>query len=144
MLDIFTTGCLLTFSILIFIKKYQGTAYTVQQWYLSVCLSVYISPFLSIWLPRWLSGKESSCQRSICKFDPWVGKIPWSRKWQPIPVFLSGKSHGQRSMTGYSPWGYKELDTTERLGTHTERHTHIYLPTYLPTTESIFNKLPLD
>ena len=43
--------------------------------------------------PRWLSGKESTCQCRRCKrcgFDPWVGKIPWSRKWQPAPVFLPG------------------------------------------------------
>ena len=39
-------------------------------------------------------------------------------KWQPIPVFLPGKSHGQRSLAGYSPWGHKESDTTEPLGTH--------------------------
>jgi len=39
------------------------------------------------------------------RFDPWVRKIPWRRKWQPAPVFLSGKSHGQKSLTGYSPWG---------------------------------------
>ena len=38
-------------------------------------------------------------------FDPWVGKIPWRRKWQPTPIFLPGKSHGQRSLAGYSPWG---------------------------------------
>ena len=37
-------------------------------------------------------------------FDPWVGKIPWRRKWQPTPVFLPGKSHGQRSLAGYSPY----------------------------------------
>ena len=47
-------------------------------------------------------------------FDPWVGKISWRRKWQPTPVFLPGESHGWRSMVGYSPWGRKELDTTER------------------------------
>ena len=52
-------------------------------------------------------------------FDPWVWKIPWRRKWQPTPVFLSGESHGQRSLVGYSPWGWKELDTTERFNTHT-------------------------
>ena len=46
---------------------------------------------------------------------PQVGKIPWRRKRQPAPVFLPGKSHGQRSLAGYSPWGYKESDTTERL-----------------------------
>jgi len=44
---------------------------------------------------------------------PWVRKIPWSRKWQPTPVFLPGKSHGQRSQVGYSPWSHKEVDMTE-------------------------------
>ena len=38
-------------------------------------------------------------------FDCWVGKILWRRAWQPIPVFFSGKSHGERSLVGYSPWG---------------------------------------
>ena len=42
----------------------------------------------------------------------------WRRKWQPTPVFLSGKSHGQKSLVGCSPWGRKELDTTERLHFH--------------------------
>ena len=46
---------------------------------------------------------------------PRVRKIPWRRKWQPIPVFLLGKSHGQRSLVGYLPRGHKESDTTERL-----------------------------
>ena len=46
-------------------------------------------------------------------FDPWVGKIPWSREQKPIPVFLPVESHGQRSLVGYSPWGCKELDMTE-------------------------------
>ena len=44
-------------------------------------------------------------------FSPWVEKIPWRRKWQPTPLFLPGKSHGQRSLVGYSPWGCKESDT---------------------------------
>ena len=48
-------------------------------------------------------------------FDPWVRKIPWRRKWQPTPVFLPGDSHGQRSLVGYSPWGHKESDKTEKL-----------------------------
>ena len=47
------------------------------------------------------------------RFDPWVGEIFWSRKWQPTPVFLLGKSHGQRSLAGYSARGHKELDKTE-------------------------------
>jgi len=46
-------------------------------------------------------------------FNPWVGKIPWRRAWQPTPVFLHGESHGQRSLVGYRPWGCKELDMTE-------------------------------
>ena len=59
---------------------------------------------LSVWLQSRRPG-----------FDPWVGKIPWRGKWQPIPVFLPGKSHGQWSMVGYCPWGRKESDMTERL-----------------------------
>ena len=46
-------------------------------------------------------------------FDPWIKKIPGRRKRQPTPVFLPGKSYGWRSLVGYSPWGHKELDTTE-------------------------------
>ena len=52
-------------------------------------------------LPRWLSGREPSCQYRRCRrhgFSFWVGKIPWKRKWQPVPVFLPGKSHGQRHL----------------------------------------------
>ena len=48
-----------------------------------------------------------------CGFDPWVGKIPWRRKWQYTPVFLPEKFHGQRSLAVYSLWGLKESDTTE-------------------------------
>ena len=55
-------------------------------------------------------------------FYPWVGKIPWSRKWLPMPVFLPGKFHGQRSLEGYSSWGHREPDRTEQLSTHTKKH----------------------
>ena len=68
------------------------------------------------------SGRECTCKcrrRKRSGFDPWVRKIPWRRKWQPILVFLPGESHGQRNLEGYSPWGCKELDTTEWLSTHT-------------------------
>ena len=61
-----------------------------------------------IGLPKGQSGKESACPcRSSrrCGFDPWVGKILWRRKWQPTPVFLPGKCHGQRSLARYSPRG---------------------------------------
>ena len=59
-------------------------------------------------------GKEYSCNVGDIKrfrFDPWVGKIPWRRKWQPASVFLPGESHGQ--LAGYNPQGCKESDMTE-------------------------------
>ena len=52
-----------------------------------------------------LSDKEDTCQCRRRGFNPWVKKIPWRRKWQPTPVYLPGKSHRQRSLEGYSPWG---------------------------------------
>ena len=60
-------------------------------------------------LPWWLSGKETAfqCRRQV--FDPLVRKIPWRRKWQPTPVCLPGKLHGQRSLGGYSPRGRKRV-----------------------------------
>ena len=58
-------------------------------------------------------GKESACIVEDPDFDPCVGKIPWRREWQPTPVFLPGKSHGQRILVGYSPWGRQESDMTE-------------------------------
>ena len=75
-----------------------------------------ISIILKIGLHKWCRGKESSCQcgkRKRRGFDPWIRKILWSRKWQPTPVLLPGKLHGQRSLVGYSSWGPKELDITE-------------------------------
>ena len=64
--------------------------------------------------------------------ETWVrsrgGKIPWRRAWQPPPVFLPGESHGHRSLVGYSPWGCKESDMTER------QHS----PVSLPRTPSLF------
>ena len=86
---------------------------TIQFWNLNVLLTV------------WLSGKESACQcrkRRRHGFDPWVRKIPRRRKWQPTPVFLPEKSHGQRSLAGYSLWCCKESDTTEQLCTHCPYH----------------------
>ena len=59
-------------------------------------------------LPWWLSGKEPTCQYRRLGFDPCVGKIPWRREWQPTPVFLHGKSHGQKRLAGYSLWGQEE------------------------------------
>ena len=71
---------------------------------------------------QWLSCKKKSvCQCESCgrcSFYPWVGKIPWRRKWQPTPVFFLGKSHGQKNLAGYSPLGCQESDTTEHARTH--------------------------
>ena len=71
------------------------------------------------------------------------GKIPWSRKWQSTPVFLPGKSHGQRSLMGYSPWDYEQSDIISQLSTHigiivrdrahTHTHTHTEVAQSCPT-----------
>ena len=89
---------------------------------------LFIFPFYFFFLtqpPSWTNGESFlvAQQKRICLqcrssrrrqgFDPWVGKIPWRRKWQPTPVFLPGESHGWRNLAGYSPWGRKEADTTE-------------------------------
>ena len=62
------------------------------------------------------SGIELACQcrrHRRCRFSPWVQEGPLEEGMAPIPVFLLGESHGQRSLAGYSPWGHKESDTTE-------------------------------
>ena len=66
--------------------------------------------------PGGTSDKEpaSQCRRHKRQgFDPWVRKIPWRQAQKPTPVFLSGESHGQRSLADYIPWSCKELDMTE-------------------------------
>ena len=73
---------------------------------------------ITFWLPWWLSGKEPTCQCRRLKrhrFNPWVGKIPWSRKWQHAPVFLLGKFHVQRSLVGCSPQGPTDWATEHAL-----------------------------
>ena len=75
-----------------------------------------------------MKGKLAELQVYVCLqcgrpgFDPWDGKIPWRRKWQTTAELLPGKPHGQRSLVGYSPWGLKELDTTEQL-----HFTYLYI-----------------
>ena len=79
--------------------------------------------------PKWLSGKESTCLCRRCRrcgFNPWVRKISWRRKWQPTPVFLPGKSHGQKSLVGYSPWRCRELDMTKWLSMHKLKNKDIW------------------
>ena len=72
----------------------------------------------AVWgdFPGGTRSKEPSCQckrHEWCSLNTCVGKIPWSRAWQPTPIFLPGESHGQGSLAGYSPWGLKESDMTE-------------------------------
>ena len=93
---------------------------------LNYCLV--LSTFRASW---WLSGRELACQRKRCEFDSWVRKIPWRKKWQPIPVFLPGKSHGQTCLEGYNPWGCKEPNTTKHADVEAE--TPIFWP---PDTKS--------
>ena len=88
---------------------------------------LFCSPPSHTWgFPGGASGKEPACQcrrRKKCGFGPWVGKIPWRRKWEPTPVFLPGESHAQRRLAGYSPWDLKESAMTEAIAsTHV---THI-------------------
>ena len=83
-------------------------------------------------LPRWLSDKESTCQCRRRGFNPWVGEIPWRRKWQPTLVNLPRESHGQRSLAGYSPWGCKESDTTQATW-------QAWMWSYIPISD-LFNK----
>ena len=79
-----------------------------------------------LWLPRWQSGKEPTCQHKRCKrhgFDPWVGKIPWRRKWQPTPVSLPGEFHGQRSLAELQSMG-SQSQTLLSDWVRARMHTH--------------------
>ena len=74
--------------------------------------------FFTLWTTR---EAPSTCQCRRCQrhsFDPWVRKIPWRRKWQPIPVFQLGESHGQRSLVGYSLWGHKRVGLSDWATAH--------------------------
>ena len=79
--------------------------------YMYVCIHIHMCVYIRVCVSPIIvqggaSGKEPTCQcrrQKRCGFDPWVGKIPWRRSQQPTAVFLSGESHGQRSLVGYSP-----------------------------------------
>ena len=83
---------------------------------------------------QWLSIHLASRRR---RFDPWIRKIPWRSKWQPTSVCLPGKSHGQRSLVGYCPWGCKRVG--QNLATQQQQHpfshlTHILIFVVLSMT----------
>ena len=92
-------------------RAWKATVHRVaKSWSWLKWLSMHAHSYFGF--PRWISGKEPASQcRSHRRhqFDPWVGKIPWSKKWPPTLVFLPGKSYGQRSLACYSPWDCKRV-----------------------------------
>ena len=119
-----------SFVILFFLKaiSFWLGGLNCLNWNMYMHTHVYIyAPCIYICFWGDASGKEPACHYERCKiggFNPWVGKIPWRREWQPTLVFLLGKSHGQRRLVGYSPWGRRESDTNE-----VTEHTHTYKDT---------------
>ena len=73
-----------------------------------------------------------------CGFDPWIKKVPWRRAWQPTPKFLTGESHGWRSLAGYSPQSGKESDTTEATGHTAQNELQETLHTGPPTIQATY------
>ena len=91
-------------------------------------------------LPWWLSGKEPACQCRRYRFNPWIGKILWRRKWQSTPVFLPGEFHGQRILMVYTPglqknqtwfsnWTTITATTTNNTKSSVSDFTEIWAPT---------------
>ena len=83
--------------------------WTFRMFLISVSVVIIIFYLLLIWGLPGGSVVKNPPVNAKCGFDLWVGKIPWRRKWQPTPVFLPGKSYGQRSLAGYSPWGSQRV-----------------------------------
>ena len=108
----------------------KGPIPAFSPWLVDVCLRIHLVSSLYMCLYTEFSFHKdpshfgsaptlmSSCQCRSHKrreFDPWVGEIPWKRKWQPTPVLLRGESHGQRNLAGSSPRGHKESDAEHTL-----------------------------
>ena len=100
-----------------YILEYHNKAYNVP-----IYRSSWMPKSLLIKCPAHLGDSPMTQQSGICLqcrrcrrcgFDPWVRKIPWSRKWQLTQVFLPGEHHGQKSLEGYGPCGHKKSDMTE-------------------------------
>ena len=99
------------------VSRIEGRCFTVWATRLipNLCICG-IYKYTSRYILGFPGGSDGVClQCWRPRFNPWVKKIPWRRRWQPTPVFLPGKFHGWRSLEGYSPWDCKELDTTEQL-----------------------------
>ena len=72
---------------------------------------IYVAFYTFHELPSWLSGEDSTCQRSRRQFDPWIRRIPWRREWQPTAGFLPGKAYEQRSLVGLESMGSQKSQT---------------------------------
>ena len=79
--------------------------------------------------PKWFIGKESACQGWRCGFNPWVGKIPWRGIWQPTPVSLPGKSHGERACRATVNGLSEEADTTWGLNNNSKVYDNVNFKT---------------
>ena len=116
-------------NILAIFVSYYTSMYSLTDLFIysSIFLPLYLTlytfspPFTYTWGFLGVSDNRVHLQCGRPRFDPWVRNIPCRRKQQPTPVFLPGKSHGWKSLPSYSPWGHKELDTTEQL------HFHLYI-----------------
>ena len=114
--QLWLSGFLVLFCFLVFSHSNKNVV-------VSHCLNLQFSKNIRE-LPLWLSGKKATCQCRRHRSNPWVGKIPWRKKWQHTPVFLTGESHEQRSLTGYRPW------ESQRVGHDwvTEQQQQLLLP----------------
>ena len=105
----------------------------------TLCLLHWQASFLPLVPPgKPFQVHKRTCQCRTCKrhsFNPWVGMIPWNRKWQPTPVFLPGECYRQRSLVGYSPWHHKESDTTVQMSMHTQHTCNCHISQYVQASE---------
>ena len=117
-------------SYLLGLVKRENNKTPNQRVYYTVFCFLKVPRIVCIGLPGGARGKESACQcrrHRRCGFNPWVRKIPRRRKYQPTLVFLPGESRGQRSLVGYSPWGYRVgCNWLVCVCTHTHTHTHTH------------------
>ena len=96
----------------LFLPNHSKSIIYLKCYVLSMVYHIWTFSLFLKGFPSWLSGKEFICQCRRCrrhKFYSRVRKIPWKRKWQPTLLFLPGKFRGQRSLAGYSPWGWKKV-----------------------------------
>ena len=112
-------GCFFTFYIHLPIRLVLPSTF-VKLWSLSIRVVLNTPHRVCEGFPGGSVVKNLSANAADISFNPWVGKIPWRRKWQPTPVFLLGKSHEQRSLAGYNPWGCKRVG--HNLVTKTTQH----------------------